>query len=111
MNKFQVIEIAQDQDVSSNLKILLKFGFWTYHEYSIITQYRKQIQGDPKVVRELAKKLKELKKLFKKNCIKGKFNFDSALHLFEIDGTEFKEERMDKTKTMNASKKAVQEEQ
>lgn len=61
-------------------------------------------------MKELAKKLKELKKLFKKNCIRGKFNFDSALHLFEIDGTSFKEEKADKTKTMNASKKETLDE-
>lgn len=42
-------------NVSDNLKNILKFGFWTYHEFSLITQYRKQIQDDPKVVRELAK--------------------------------------------------------
>lgn len=77
--------------MSSNLTAILKYGFWVYHESSLITRFRKAIQNDPKVVKELAKRLRELKKLFAKNCKRGKFTFDSALDLFELDGTAFKE--------------------
>ena len=91
--------------MSGNLLGLLKYGFWVYHESSLITRYRRAIQGDPKVVRELAKRLKELKKLFQKNCKRGLFTFDSALQLFEIDGAAFKESQKDKGTSIKESKK------
>ena len=50
-------------------------------------------------------RLKELQKLFKKNCIRGKFTLDSALQLFEIDGTAFKESQKDKKESIKESKK------
>lgn len=58
LQKFQTFTIKQQQDVSGNLIALLKYGFWVYHESSLITRYRRAIQNDPKVVRELAKRLK-----------------------------------------------------
>ena len=70
---------------------MLKYGLWIYHESSLVTRQRKMIQHDPRVVRELATRLKYLKKLFKKNCNKGKFTFESALKLLEIDGSQFME--------------------
>lgn len=46
-----------------------------------------------------------------KNCKRGKFTFDSALQLFEIDGTAFRESQKDKGKSMKESKKASKEDQ
>lgn len=33
--------ISVDNSVSQNLSMILKVGFWTYHEFSLVTRYRK----------------------------------------------------------------------
>lgn len=58
----------------------------------------------------MALRLPQLKKLFKKNCIRGKFRFESSFTLFEIDGDEFMEDRKDKGKSLKESKKKHDEE-
>ena len=104
LNKLTVVDFTSDQNIVSNLFLIFKIAFWTYHESSMITKYRRIIQGDPKFVRVLAVNLKDLKKLYKKNMINGKFTFESALALFEIDGTEFFESKKDKSVSMKDSK-------
>ena len=69
------------------LDILINDGLIPFCEDSPILKLRKQIQDEPLVVRELALRLKELKKIFEHHCINNKFDFKrSALKLFEISG-------------------------
>lgn len=62
-------------------------GLAPYCDDGPVLSLRKQIQDDPLVVRELALRLKELKKIFECYTIRGLFTFESsALSLFEMQG-------------------------
>ena len=76
-------------DVNFYLELLINEGIIPFCEQCVILKQRKQIQDEPLVVRELAMRLKDLKKIFKRNCIKSKFEFKtSALKLFELQNQQ-----------------------
>ena len=67
------------------LQSLIKEGLVPFCENGPILSYRKQIQDDPLVVKSLALRLKELKKIYKHFQKQGFFKFrTSALRIFQM---------------------------